>query len=83
MDELIESIVAAQLSAQLLPILRKLEKLQPVSSPWLTVSEAAERLKSSPTTVRKMIDHGELKAYQRVSGGLIRIRVEDLDGVLV
>jgi len=48
----------------------------------ITIKEAAERLSTSPWTVSRMIDRGELPAYGFPSGS-IRIDQDDIDAFLV
>ena len=50
---------------------------QETESPWLTVSEAAKYLRTSPGAVRKRIQRGQLKSY-RPEGSRILLRRGDL-----
>lgn len=47
-------------------------------SPWLTIVEAAEYLRTTPAAVRKRISRGQLKSY-RPEGSRIMLRRDDLD----
>jgi excisionase family DNA binding protein len=50
-----------------------------VSTPWLTISEAAEYVRASVPTLRREVARGALRAY-RIGGRLaLRFRAEDLD----
>lgn len=48
-------------------------------SPWLTVTEAAERARIAASDLHRALAGDELRGYQRVKGGKWRINVEDLD----
>lgn len=47
---------------------------------WATIREAADYLKVSVPTVRRMITRGEVQA-RRISARLIRVDLESLDNV--
>jgi excisionase family DNA binding protein len=49
-----------------------------VLSPWMTVAEAAEYIRTTPGAIYKRIKRGQLQAF-RPEGSGIRIRREDLD----
>src|SRR4051812_29772806 len=48
-------------------------------SPWLTIPEAAEYLRTTPAAVRKRIARGQLKAC-RPEGSRVLLRREEIDG---
>jgi excisionase family DNA binding protein len=48
-------------------------------SPWLTIPEAAEYLRTTPAAVRKRIARGQLRA-SRPEGSRILLRREEIDG---
>jgi excisionase family DNA binding protein len=48
-------------------------------SPWLTIPEAAEYLRTTPAAVRKRIARGQLKA-SRLEGSRILLRRDEIDG---
>ena len=48
-------------------------------SPWFTVEEAADYLRTSADAIRKRIDRGQLKSY-RPEGSRILLHQNDLDG---
>lgn len=50
---------------------------QPLSEPYLTVGQAAERLSVHPSTIRRWIDRGRLTAY-RLGEKRIGVRPSDL-----
>ncbi|MEN0072308.1 MAG: helix-turn-helix domain-containing protein [Propionicimonas sp.] len=50
------------------------------SREYLSIDGAAERLGVSPTTIRRCISGGQLRAF-RTGKRLIRIRIEDLEGL--
>ena len=49
--------------------------------PYLTIHEAAVRLRCSTKTVRRYIASGKLQAY-RVGPTMLRIRLTDLDALV-
>ena len=49
---------------------------------WLTIAEAAARLRVSTKTIRRYIDAGRLEV-SRVGPKMIRIDVADLDALIV
>ena len=51
------------------------------SSPWLTVDEAAEHLRTTPGAIRKRISRGQLRAH-RPEGSRIMLRRDELDEAL-
>ena len=51
-------------------------------SPWFTVKEAAEYLRSSERQIRRYIDENHLKA-NRLPTGSIRIHISDLDSFIM
>jgi excisionase family DNA binding protein len=50
------------------------------TSPWLTVDEAAEYLRTTPGAIRKRISRKQVKAH-RPEGSRILLRREDLDAL--
>ncbi len=50
----------------------------PSASPWLTVSEAAQYLRTTPGAIYKRIERGQLKSY-RPEGSQTLLRRDDLD----
>ncbi len=61
--------------------LNKIEKIAiGASSPWLTIKEASQYIKSSERTLRRWIVTGTLKSH-RVPGGGHRILSRDLDSI--
>ena len=50
-------------------------------SPWFTVKEAAEYLRSSERQIRRYIDDNHLKA-NRLPTGSIRVHIMDLDSFI-
>jgi len=59
------------------------ERPQPVAGEFLTIAEAAQRLRCCERTIRRAIDSGALRAGkisgERFARGAWRIRVADLD----
>lgn len=47
-------------------------------SPWFTVEEAADYLRTSPDAIRKRIDRGQLKSH-RPEGSRILLHEDDLN----
>jgi excisionase family DNA binding protein len=50
------------------------------TSPWLTIDEAAEYLRTTPGAIRKRISRRQIGAY-RPEGSRILLRREDLDAL--
>ena len=58
------------------------QKVQPASiQHLLTVDQSAEYMQVNPMTIRRWIEKGDLRAFRMGRG--IRIRLEDLNGMLV
>ncbi len=47
---------------------------------WLTLQEAADRLKVKVPTIRKYVRLGKLPAYRQ--GNVVRVKPSDVDAVL-
>jgi excisionase family DNA binding protein len=52
-----------------------------ITSPYLTVDEAAAYLGINPMTMRRYIDKGRLRAF-KLGPKLLRVRQSDVDGLL-
>lgn len=55
------------------------------ASPWLTIDEAADRLKVSPRTVERMVEAKRLPEYRWRPGGgnaIRRYHVADVDAAM-
>lgn len=50
---------------------------------FITLNEAAERLRIGPQALRRRISRGELRAYRVQGSRLIRLAVADVDALLV
>jgi excisionase family DNA binding protein len=55
--------------------------LETQSPQYMTVQEAAQHLRVGPVTVYRYIQRGELAAV-RLGGSRLRVRQEDVDGLL-
>jgi len=53
------------------------------ADPWLTVGEAAARLKVQPATVRRWAMAGTIPAHRVVGSRLIRFRTSEIDEALI
>lgn len=61
--------------------LNRIEKIAiGASSPWFTIKEASQYIKSSERTIRRWIATGILKSY-KIPGGGRRILRRDLDSI--
>ncbi len=49
-------------------------------SPWLTIEEAADRLRVSVRWIERAVESGDLRQYKR--GRQRRYKAEDLDALL-
>ena len=61
---------------------RLLSRVNRRPSPWFTVKEAAEYLRSSERQIRRYIDDKHLKA-NRLPTGSIRVHISDLDSFIM
>jgi excisionase family DNA binding protein len=74
LDELVD-VLADRVAAQLAEVVGS------PSSPWLTVEEAADRLRCPPSRIYDLKARGELVSHR--DGRRLLFRREDLDAVLV
>jgi len=49
------------------------------NSPWLTVQEAAERMRLKSKTLRNYISRGLVPVYRNPHTGTVRIRKDEID----
>ena len=61
---------------------RLLSRVNRRPSPWFTVKEAAEYLRSSERQIRRYIDDNHLKA-NRLPTGSIRVHISDIDSFIM
>jgi excisionase family DNA binding protein len=52
-------------------------KMLPPAKTWLTVPEAAQRMRCCPRTVRNRLYRGDLRAYKPT--GRLLLRIQDVD----
>lgn len=51
-------------------------------TPWLTITEAAERLRLNPKTLRNYISRGLMPVHRNPLTGTVRLRVDEVDNWL-
>ncbi len=50
-----------------------------IESPWMTIKEAAARIRLKPGTLRNYISKGKIPVHRNHEVGSIRLRVEEVD----
>ncbi len=51
----------------------------PIESPWMTIKEAAARVRLKPGTLRNYISKKKIPVHRNPSTGMVRLKVGELD----